>query len=351
MLSTPDHALIAAVPARACADVELVRAAGAVCGGRFLAEGVEVDLRAAGAHRQQHLRPRAARIGDGGRARLDRDVREQEVAFTDRGRDRRRERGRARAVLDAGAARAVRDRVDHVRNRELGVVEVESEQLRLAPVDEPPPCARRRDVLAVRVEDLRRAEQHVRDAPGLVVDEADPAAVEQTRARRPVELPGPRTPTLTALDRQVLLEAFLVERDGLRTERRRAVRAAFEAPPCSRTGGGERDGREVGGETEPRVRHVHGQTRCRPADEGRRLLRRAQSVPQKCRRRACAVLLLSAGELSQEQQADESHPKGGGEHEPRRAEAPGRCRALYPIAAVQRCSPRTRLPSHVRART
>ena len=323
MLSTPDHALIAAVPGVLALMLnwyELPALSAAVA---LLAEGVQVDLRAAGAHRQQHLRPRAARIGDGVRARLDRDVREQEVAFTHRGGNRRRERGRARAVLDARVARAVCDRVDHVRNRELGVVEVEGEQLRLAPVDEPPPCARRRDVLAVRVEDLRRTEQHVRDAPGLLVDEADPAAVEQARARRPVELPGPRAPTLTALDRQVLLEAFLVERDGLRTERRRAVRAAFEAPPCSRAGGGERDGREVGGETEPRVRHVHGQTRCRPADEGRRLLRRAQSVPQKCRRRACAVLLLSAGELSQKQQADESHPKGGGEHEPRRAEAPG----------------------------
>ena len=184
------------------------------------------------------------------------------------------------------------------------------------------------------------AEQHVRHTAGLLVDEADPAPVEQTGPRRSVELPGPRPATLAALNRQVLFEAFLLERDRLRTERGRAVRAVFVAAPRSGAGGGERDGRELGGETEARVRHfvVRPDAGLRTSEAVR--LWRTQRVPQKCRRRACAVRLLSAGELSQKQQADESHPKGG------KREATEACGSARPmpsalqIAAVRSCSPR-----------
>ncbi len=265
---------------RADADVELVRPRTvSVRGRRALPERRDLHLRASGARARQDGSPEPARVGDRGGVVFDPDVREQEVAFAHGGRNRRRQRRRARAVLDSGAGRAIRDRVDHVRNRELGVVEVEGEQLRLALVDEPPPCARRRDVLAVRVEDLGRAEQHVRDATRPLVDEADPTGIEQACSRRPVERPRPRPSTLTALNRQVLLEAFLLEGDRLRTERGRAVRAVFVAAPRPGAGGGERDGRELGGETEARVRHVRGQTRCRLADEWGRRLWRAQHVP------------------------------------------------------------------------
>ncbi len=103
---------------RAGADVELVRArAVSVRGRRALPERRDLHLRASGARVRQDCSPEPAGIGDRGGVVLDRDVREQEVAFAHGGGDRRRERGRARAVLHAGAARPVRDRVDHVRRR------------------------------------------------------------------------------------------------------------------------------------------------------------------------------------------------------------------------------------------
>ena len=87
VLSTPDHALIAAVPAVLALMLnwyELPALSAAVARLRKvyrLTFGLPLP------DRQQHLRPRATRIGDGGRARLDRDVCEQEVAFTDGARE------------------------------------------------------------------------------------------------------------------------------------------------------------------------------------------------------------------------------------------------------------------------
>ena len=156
----------------------------------------------------------------------------------------------------------------------------------------------------------------------LRVDEADTAVVEQTCLDRRLDRPGPGALTLMLRNRQVVLDAFVGERDRLGAECCGARGARLVALPLTRAGGSERDGRELGGETEARVRDAQCQTRRRLPDERCRRMRRAQLLREEARCRVCPLRLRAAGELSQEEQGDERGNENGHEH----AAAPGHSR-------------------------
>ena len=119
--------------------------------------------------------------------------------------------------------------IDHVRERELGVVEREREDRPAAAALQRPACSLRRHVAAVRVEDRRAGDvQGCDDRP---VQEGDGAVVADPGAEPGLELPAPDASAMTTVDRQEVLGVRGTDGDRLAAERARSADAAVIALP------------------------------------------------------------------------------------------------------------------------
>ena len=171
--------------------------------------------------------------------------------------------------MERGGEGDVRDRrVDHVRHRQGAVVEPELEPRGAAAAGERPAQARRRDVVAALVEDLRLLDQLRRAAPTGLQDH-EPEAEARIDVRP--EPPAPGADPLVLRDGDVVLDAGRAQDDRLRAERCATDRALLVHLPgaAGRVGSHVHVGR-ADADAQPllvdhRVQAVRPDGRCRGA--------------------------------------------------------------------------------------
>ncbi len=170
---------------------------------------------------------------------------DQKILLDRAGRLGDRQAHRAGAVVLRRGGAVGDGRVDDVRERQVGVVELEGEPPAGVALLEPPAESVGSDVLALGVEDPHRVDDDAGDQVAGRVEEGNGAVAAQARLQPGRELPAPRPLALTLDDGQELLGLASVDDDRLGAEVRLARDTVNVAPPLGPADvlGDDRDGR------------------------------------------------------------------------------------------------------------